>query len=129
MQRLTLSLIICLPGLGREHQPQGIDDVSASFLAGSPLAEDAVNLRDRRDDPAILARLVDDRQIKLLGHQSQDTAQRRALGVVLWRETIPGTQQSRFEHRPTTGWEGKSSKTYLVMKRISELHHRRFGSR
>jgi hypothetical protein len=42
MQRFTLSLIAYITGLGREHRPQGIDDVSASLLAGFALAEDTV---------------------------------------------------------------------------------------
>ena len=42
-------------GLGRKHEPQGVDDVLARLRAPAPLGEDAGNLRDRRDDPAVLA--------------------------------------------------------------------------
>jgi len=73
MQRFTLTLIARLAGLWGEHQAQRVDDIRTRFITRSTLAEDARNLRDRRDGPAILARLVDDRQIKLLSHRPHDT--------------------------------------------------------
>ncbi len=78
MQRLTLSPITGVAGLRREHQSQRINDIRACLIPRAPLAEDTSHLRDRRDDPAFIAGLIDDRQIKLLRHRSNDTAQRAA---------------------------------------------------
>jgi hypothetical protein len=71
MQRLTLTLITPLAGFEREHQTKRVNDVGASLLARSALAEYAGNLRDRRDEPAFLAWLIDDRRIKLLSHEEK----------------------------------------------------------
>lgn len=73
MQCLTLTPITGVAGLWREHQAQRIDDVRACLLPRVPLTEYASHLRDRRDDPALIARLINDRQIKLLRHGPQDT--------------------------------------------------------
>jgi hypothetical protein len=74
MQRLTLTPITDVAGLRREHQPQSVNDVRACLLPRATLAEHTSHLGDRRNDPAFLAGLVDDRQIKLLRHQLQDIA-------------------------------------------------------
>jgi hypothetical protein len=67
MQCLTLTPITGVAGLWREHQAQRIDDVRACLLPRVSLAEYASHLRDRRDDPALLARLINDRQISRSG--------------------------------------------------------------
>jgi hypothetical protein len=68
MQRLTLAQVTGIDQLGREHQRQRVDDVCACLLPRSALAEDAGNLGDRHRDPAVVARLVDDRQIEDFAH-------------------------------------------------------------
>ena len=73
MQRLALALIIISSRLRREHQSQRIDDVGPCLIPRSALAEDAGDLGNRCDQPAILTSLIDDRQIKLLGHTAKDT--------------------------------------------------------
>jgi hypothetical protein len=60
MQRLPLALVIDCLGLGRKHQTKGIDHVRASLVPRSTLTEDSRYLRDRSDDPAFVAVLVDD---------------------------------------------------------------------
>jgi hypothetical protein len=74
MQRLALTPVISVAGLWREHQPQRIDDALARLLSRAALTEDTSDLRNGRDDPTILTGLVNDRQIKLLGHATNDTA-------------------------------------------------------
>jgi hypothetical protein len=76
MQSLTLTSITSIAGLWREHQPQRVNDVSARLLPRAALAEHTSHLRDRGDCPAFLARLINDRQIKLLRHAHKDTATR-----------------------------------------------------
>jgi len=39
MQRFTLASIARLAGLGREHEPQGVDDVRACLISCTALAE------------------------------------------------------------------------------------------
>jgi len=78
MQRLTLTAISSIARLWREHQPQRVDDVAARLLSCAPLAEDASHLRNRGDDPAFLAGLINDRQIELLRHGHTIPPQRPA---------------------------------------------------
>ncbi len=77
MQRLTLAAISGIAGLWREHQTQRIDDVRARLLPRTPLAKDTSHLGDRRNDPAFISRLINNRQIKPLSHRPNDTCQRQ----------------------------------------------------
>ncbi len=61
MQCLALASIINIGRLRGEHQSQRIDDVGPCLIPRSALAEDAGDLGDRRDDPAFIARLINDR--------------------------------------------------------------------
>jgi hypothetical protein len=70
MQRLALSSIVSIAGLWREHEPKRIDHVRACLLSGPALTKDPNDLRNRCDDPAIVPRLVDNGQVKLLWHIS-----------------------------------------------------------
>jgi hypothetical protein len=79
VQRLALTPVISIPRLRREHEPECVDDVRARLCLRASLAEDAGDLRDRGDDPSFLAGLVDDRQVKLLWHMTNDTDPSRCL--------------------------------------------------
>lgn len=73
MQPFALSRIVSVSRLRREHQPQRVDHVGSRLLARVPLTEYAGHLGDRRDDPTVLSGLVDDGQIQLVSHPSDDT--------------------------------------------------------
>lgn len=68
LQRFALTLVVNVAGLWREHERKRVEDVLPRFLARAALAEDARHLGDRNDDPAVLPRLVDDRQIQRVVH-------------------------------------------------------------
>lgn len=117
MQRFTLTLIARLAGLGREHQAKRVNDIGASLLACSALAEYAGNLRDRRDEPAFLAWLVDDRQVKLLSHKEKIPS----LGIVhqadqrsLERSRALSSSELRGEVDSSNGCSGKSLSTIMA---------------
>src|SRR5262245_9419359 len=67
-QPLALAPVAAVRRLGREHQPERVDHVRPRLLARPALAEDAGDFGDRRDHPAVLSRLEDDRQRELLLH-------------------------------------------------------------
>jgi hypothetical protein len=98
MQCLTLTPIIGITGLWREHQSKRIDDVGARFIPRTPLAKDTGYLGNRRDHPAFLAGLIDDRQIKLLRHTANDTQRARDIQQTVGKLL----QRLRFAHEPNT---------------------------
>ena len=57
----------------REDETQGVDDVRTRLLARPTLAVHTGDLGDRRDDPAVFARLEDDGQCELAGHARNDS--------------------------------------------------------
>jgi hypothetical protein len=141
MQRFALTPIVRLAGLRREHQPQGVDHVCTRLSARSTLAKDASDLRNRRDDPVILAGLVDDRQIKLLGHQSQDTGQRREPGwcpmarddlrhpaIEVRASSSNGVPETVFKPIPGTGaaarWAGRTTRSARRSRLITTSNSR-----
>lgn len=88
MQRLTLTAVSGITGLWREHQTRRIDDIRARLLPRTPLAEDTSHLRDRRNDPAFVSRLINDRQIKPLSHRSNDTRPKEVPAVRGGRDNL-----------------------------------------
>jgi len=82
VQRLALAPIVVGAGLRRKHQLERLEDVLARLFPRVTLTEDTGHLGDRGDDPAVFARLIDDRQIEFANHGRNDSA---AEGVVLGR--------------------------------------------
>jgi hypothetical protein len=66
VQKLALTLVPCLDGLGGEHQGQRVEDVRTGLGTIMSVAEDARYGRDRGNDPSIVAVLVEDRQVQRL---------------------------------------------------------------
>ncbi len=100
MQRLTLAAISGIAGLWREHQTQRIDDVRARLLPRTPLAKDTSHLRDRRNDPAFVSRLINNRQIKPLSHRPNDTDQRQYRAGRRGRDSNPRTESTPVTRFP-----------------------------
>src|ERR1022692_512370 len=73
MQCLTLAPIVGITGFWREHESKRINDVGPRLFPRTPLAKDTGYLRNRRHHPTFLVGLIDDRQVKLLGHTANDT--------------------------------------------------------
>src|SRR5215213_1291337 len=74
MQRLALAPVVVGAGLRREHQLERLEDVLARLFPRVTLTEDTGHLGDRGDDPAVFARLIDDRQIEFANHGRNDSA-------------------------------------------------------
>src|SRR5680860_977440 len=56
--------------LGRGHELERVEDVHARLVARAALAEDAGDLGDRRDDPAVLVLLVENRWLSSGRHSA-----------------------------------------------------------
>lgn len=107
MQRFTLPRIARLAGLGREHQTQRVDHVRSRLLARQSLAEDASDLGNRCNDPAVLTRLIDDRQVKLLSHSTHDTGRPTAQPAGSRERSLArkilGISMALIRHQPHDG--------------------------
>jgi hypothetical protein len=66
------------PRVGEDELAQGVEDVLARLLTRPPLAHGGRDLANARNDPAVLALLVDDGQVQRLAHDPNGSASNQA---------------------------------------------------
>ena len=125
---LALPLITVARRLGRQHQSESVDDVRARLLTRTPLTEDALHLRNRRDHPALFTWLKNDRDCKLLRHRRNDSGSCQAPTRPRQGQPRRTSNGSVRVNRPLTGSRSREIAPTTALGytpgRAARSHHR-----